>query len=39
MSELPMYDAFIEKEEMKIADLKKPKPYRLELKKVQGGER
>ena len=39
VKELPMYDAFIEKEEMKIADLKKPKPYRLELKKVQGGER
>lgn len=38
VKELPMYNAFIEKEEMKIEDLKKPKPYRLELKRVQGGE-
>ena len=38
VKELPMWDAFIEKEEMKIGELKKPKPYRLVLKKAHGGE-
>lgn len=37
-ADLPKFDPFIEAEEMKIATLKKPKPYTLILKRVQGGE-
>lgn len=38
VKELPLWDTFIEKEEMKVEDLKTPRPYRLVLKKARGGE-
>ncbi len=37
-AEIPMWDAYIEAEELKIAELKKPKAYRLVLIKTEGGE-
>lgn len=37
-AEIPLFDKFIEMEESKIADLKKPQPYILVLRKVKGGE-
>jgi len=37
-ADLPKFEPFIETEEMKIEELKKPKPYTLTLKRIEGGE-
>ena len=37
-ADIPKFQPYIEAEEMKIEELKRPKPYTLTLKRVEGGE-